>query len=87
MPMKIHELKLEKDFYDAVASGDKTFEIRENDRGYQKGDVLSLRAWDRAMCCYTEPYAPIRKVISYVLSGWGLKEGVVCLGMRDEPND
>lgn len=36
--MKIHELKLNIEFCDAVLSGEKSFEIRENDRGYQKGD-------------------------------------------------
>ena len=36
--MKVHELKILNDFADSVVAGDKTFEIRENDRGFQKGD-------------------------------------------------
>ena len=30
--MRIHNLKILNDFADAVVIGDKTFEIRENDR-------------------------------------------------------
>lgn len=38
-----HELKIERAFYEAVLSGDKTFEIRNNrDRGFQKGDTVTL---------------------------------------------
>lgn len=39
-----HELKILKSFADAVYSGDKTFEIRENDRGFQKGDKVIFKA-------------------------------------------
>lgn len=35
--MKIHNIKLSIEFCDAVLNGEKTFEIRENDRGYQSG--------------------------------------------------
>ena len=38
-----HDLKIEKAFFDAAASGDKTFEIRNNrDRGFQRGDTIRL---------------------------------------------
>jgi uncharacterized protein YqfB (UPF0267 family) len=38
-----HDLKIEKAFYMAAVSGDKTFEIRNNkDRGFQKGDTIKL---------------------------------------------
>lgn len=42
----IHELKIYPDFFDAVISGEKTFEIRKNDRPFQKGDLLALNEWD-----------------------------------------
>lgn len=35
--MKTHKIKLLLNFCDDVLSGDKRFEIRENDRGYKKG--------------------------------------------------
>lgn len=39
----IHELKTDPDFFEMVKSGEKTFELRFNDRGFQVGDTLVLR--------------------------------------------
>lgn len=36
--MQTHNIKLNHNYADAVMNGDKTFEIRYNDRGYQRGD-------------------------------------------------
>jgi hypothetical protein len=44
--MTVHELKIWPVYYQAVRSGSKTFEIRENDRGFQKGDRVVLREFD-----------------------------------------
>lgn len=41
--MKIHELKTDPDWFDSVADGRKTSEIRYNDREYHIGDLLLLR--------------------------------------------
>ena len=38
----IHELKIESSYFDAVAEGNKHFEIRENDRDFRAGDILAL---------------------------------------------
>ena len=35
--MKTHNLKLSIEFCDAVLSGEKTFEVRKNDRGNFRG--------------------------------------------------
>lgn len=37
-----HRLKTIGRFWDAVESGEKTFEVRKNDRGFQTGDTLEL---------------------------------------------
>jgi len=37
-----HTLKCWPAFFDAVACGEKTFELRLDDRGFQKGDELIL---------------------------------------------
>lgn len=42
----VHELKIEPDFFKDVLSGDKTFEIRENDRNFRIGDYLALNEID-----------------------------------------
>jgi hypothetical protein len=75
----IHTLKIFFDFYYAVKSGEKTFEVRENDRGYQKGDKLILRAY----CTYYLDMPALFAEVSYVLSGFGIKEGFVVLGLKD----
>jgi uncharacterized protein YqfB (UPF0267 family) len=41
-----HELKCHPKFMQRIASGEKTFEIRKNDRDYQVGDRLILREYD-----------------------------------------
>lgn len=38
----IHQIKLEAAFFDDVASGRKSFELRKNDRNYKEGDVLEM---------------------------------------------
>jgi len=44
--MKIHDLKITREYFDEVISGNKTFEIRKNDREFMRGDVLLLREID-----------------------------------------
>jgi hypothetical protein len=40
--MKHHRLKIAPFFFEAVCKGIKTFEIRNNDRGYVAGDTATL---------------------------------------------
>ena len=41
-----HELKIHPQYYCRVADGSKTFELRNNDRGFQSGDLVTLKEWD-----------------------------------------
>lgn len=83
---KIHELKIQEEFADAVYVGDKTFELRYNDRGYQKGDLIKFQVMDGL---FEENHLLNTKVfeITYVISGWGLKEGWVALAIREVEGD
>ena len=76
------EKKILKAFADAVLAGEKTFEIRKNDEGYQKGDVLKFKVMDSEYSHnLTHPLNDREYEITYVLSGWGIQEGYVALGI------
>lgn len=79
-----HELKTWPEYWDAIRDGRKTFELRYNDRGYQTGDVLLLKRWSRKHSCYTEPYTPLRRLVTYIASAgrFGLKENWVCMSIQ-----
>lgn len=76
-------LKTSKDFADDILLGRKMFEIRENDRGYQAGDHIGFQVLDEYGL--TLPHPIIRKgyMITYVLSGYGLKYGYVAFGFEE----
>ena len=82
---RIHDLKLDMEFCDAVFNGDKTFEMRLNDRGYQKGDFIKFVPVEGTSRLVTSTYHPIKDAlfeITYVLNGYGLKEDFVCLAIK-----
>lgn len=81
--VKIHELKLKESFCDDVLNGRKNFEIRLNDRGFQTGDHVKFSRVTELGSFY--PGHEIEKqeyVITYVLSGWGIKENMVVFGIK-----
>ena len=82
--MMVHKIKLREEFADAVLSGEKNFEIRENDRGYQKGDEIRFRVVDEAGFAVNHKlsHTGVKYEITYVLSGWGIQEGYVVFGIR-----
>jgi hypothetical protein len=70
----IHELKIWPKFYCRVADGSKTFEVRDNDRGFQPGDVVILKEWDPENISATAPAPkgftespPLTFTVGYVL--------------------
>lgn len=40
----IHDLKIKLKFYNAILDGKKTFEVRNDDRGYNVGDYIRFVA-------------------------------------------
>lgn len=82
---RIHDLKLNIEFCDAVLNSDKSFEVRLNDRGYQKGDFIKFTPVDGISWLATSVHHPIKNAlfeITYVLNGYGLKEDYVCLAIK-----
>lgn len=79
-----HEIKIKPEYYVAVISGKKTFEIRWNDGKYEVGDHVILTEWN-------EDGPTGRKItitISYVLKDvpqYGLMEGFCIFGWENTP--
>lgn len=44
---RTHVVKVQPPYFDALLDGSKTFEVRKNDRAYQRGDWLVLREFGR----------------------------------------
>ena len=73
--MTEHILKTAPVYFNAIVAGTKTFEVRRNDRGFQRGDTLVLwpfeggaRACKNFPCssCKTES---VRATVGFVFSG------------------
>lgn len=80
---RIHHLKIDEEFADPVARGEKTFEIRFNDRGFQKGEFIIFKAVSKKKSEKIVHWINFETYeITYVLNGWGLKNGYVALGIR-----
>jgi hypothetical protein len=81
----VHELKCWPAYFEAVARGDKNFEVRRDDRGFQKGDILALREWDPDQPCEGLQSCNFEhRLITYVLTGGqlGIEPGHVVLGLQ-----
>lgn len=87
-----HILKTMPDYWDAVDRNEKPFEVRRDDRGFQKGDILILRRlkknpvndkWFEESHSYGG-YKELRRKITYVLTGgqFGIEPGFVVMGLK-----
>lgn len=75
----IHELKIKPEYFAAVISGDKTFEIRNNaDRSFQVGDALLLWEWNGGFTGRTA-----ERTVSYI-TDFEQKPGYVVLGLANK---
>lgn len=78
---KIHDLKILPEYFEAVLTGDKTFEVRINDRDYKVDDFVILNEWTN-----DEGYTgrKILKRISYILNGgqYGIGEIYCVFGLK-----
>lgn len=77
--VKIHQIRIAATFYDEVATGKKTFELRKNDREYKVGDKLEMMEIKEAR--FTGRI--IKADITYMLEEYkGLEEGYCILGIE-----
>lgn len=80
---KQHNLKILENFADDVLIGYKTFEVRENDRGFQKGDIVKFTCIDKNGMQLEHLINDKVYEITYVLNGWGIKNGYVVFGIKE----
>ncbi len=74
---KTHELKILPEYFTAVASGIKRFEIRKNDRGYNVGDILRLNEYENGK--YTGNVHVVE--ITYI-TDYAQQDNFVVLGIK-----
>ena len=80
--MQTHKIKLNKNYADAVLSGDKNFEVRYNDRGYQKGDRVKFLVVDESGVNIPHKLESRQYVITYLIHGYGLERDWCVFGIR-----
>lgn len=96
--MKIHELKIYPQYFIEILNGNKTFELRKDDRGFEVGDTLILKEYKTGITDSTGSEKivvqeagytgrEIKKTISYIYkgcaNGLGLKTGFSILALKD----
>lgn len=80
-----HTLKIRKAFFEAVLSGDKTFEIRDNsDRGFQRGDTFTLTEMSETAPTTIKSGRAYTGVITYVLD-YKQQPGYVVFAFKQSP--
>jgi len=78
----IHELKCWAVQYDATVAGKKLFEIRNNDRGFHRGDTLLLKRY------YPDAEEYSGEISFYEITwiergpSWGLPKDMVVMGIK-----
>lgn len=81
--MKTHELKIMPEYYEAVVSGKKTFEIRYNDRDYNVGDLLILQECKKENDQEHYTGRCELAIVTYILDEQtSLREGYIAMGIK-----
>lgn len=74
-----HQIRLASSYFDDVAAGIKTFELRKNDRHYRKGDLLELMEFAEGR----NTGRLIRAEVTYILEDYtGLEDGYCILSIK-----
>lgn len=74
---RIHHLKILPEYFEAVVSGDKCFEIRKNDRRYEVGDILRRNEYEDGKYTGNFHVAEITYITDYAQ-----QDGYVVLGIK-----
>ena len=76
---QVHQIRLAKDYFDDVAAGVKSFELRKNDRGYKVGDTLELLEFSEGR----NTGRLIRAEVTYILDDYtGIEDGYCIMAIK-----
>lgn len=78
--MSEHNIKILKEYWEKIEVGQKTFEIRKNDRDYQVGDILVFKVINNIED-NTYFYPDVNFEITYIHSGLGLEKGYIAMSI------
>jgi len=95
MSVQTHDLNSLAPYFNAMMRGEKRFDTRRDDRGFQKGDLVNLHAITKSaagLTLFTEYLYPgtdervnmLTAEITYILTGGqlGIEAGYVVLGLK-----
>lgn len=83
-----HELKCDPPAFDAVERKEKNFEVRRDDRGFQKGDTVVLKSFDRSKNAYVRDAwgntKTVTRKIKFILTGgqYGIEPGYIVMALQ-----
>lgn len=52
--IRTHELRTAPDVFEPIRNGSRPYDVRYNDRGFQRSDIVILREWDGRVVCDCE---------------------------------
>ncbi|MCL1799965.1 MAG: DUF3850 domain-containing protein [Promicromonosporaceae bacterium] len=84
--MTTHVLKIERRWWDAIRDGSKTFEVRRNDRNYQRGDRVQFQLILTGPVVMGAPIEFEIYEITYVLPSGaipGIEHGYCVFGIKE----
>lgn len=86
----VHKLKTWPAYFDAVKSGAKTFEVRRDDRGFQRGDTVVLQRFDPSgdiwhQYSFPDQLETLTFRIGWILTGgqFGIEGGYIVFSLED----
>lgn len=81
MPVE-HSIKCWPQYFGAIRRKEKNFDVRRDDRGYQKGDTVILREYEMRNSPHRFTGNEEHRKIKYILTGgqFGIEPGYVVLG-------
>ena len=82
--MNLHKIKIRREYAAPVYEGEKTFEVRINDRDYKVGDYVRFQVVDNdGMTFIDHPLNNKEYVITYVLKNFFVESDWVVFSIRE----